>query len=261
MFFDTEQTASDLSFRLAGIPIRIHPFFWLVAVLFSPFLRSIDDMRTWLVGLAGWIAAWLLSFIIHEMGHALVVKKIFGADPKIVLYGFGGATVYQPFYRRVPNAGGRILISFAGPAAELLAVGALLLILALGGCHFIFTLDSFGPLPIPFLYPVEIVQFIMTPERPIQYGFGWFAYGMIWMGIFWSILNLLPIYPLDGGQMTRHFCQKISPAGGLAFSLKLSIVCALTMLAFCLREQNFFIAMFFGMFAYANFQELSCRRF
>ena len=66
-----------------------------------------------------WIAAWFLIFIIHEMGHALVIQRVFGANPWIILYGFGGAAIHQPYYKRIPGNGGRMLISFAGPGAAL----------------------------------------------------------------------------------------------------------------------------------------------
>ena len=260
MFGDTGTTAYDIRFRLFGIPVRIHPFFWMIAVLFFPMLGTMPDMRTWLCALIGWVGAWLLGFLVHEFGHALVLRNIFGASPWIVLFGFGGAAIHQPYYRRIPGRGGQMLIAFAGPGAELLAVTFLCGVLTLFGFKFFLAFDQIGPVPIPMLLSEDIGAMMVATTQPIRILFGWFLYGFLWLGVFWSIVNLFPIQPLDGGQIARQFCQKLDPRGGVRTSLILSLVCSAAIALFCLREQSFFAAMFFGFFAFANWQELSRRR-
>ena len=48
-------------------------------------------------GAAGWVAALLISFLVHELGHALTARRYFGAKPEITL-GIGrspsGASVF-----------------------------------------------------------------------------------------------------------------------------------------------------------------------
>lgn len=260
MFGDVSRTGYDLSFRLLGIPVRIHPLFWVVAILFSPFLSQMEDMKLWFSGLAGWVAAWLATFLVHELGHALVLKKIFGADPWIVLYGFGGAAIHQPYYRRRPGGGGRMLISFAGPGAELAAIGIVLTLFWLSGSPIEFHLDQIGPLPIPLAIPNRVIDMVHSTQ-PVQYFAGWFLFAFIWMGLFWGILNLLPIQPLDGGHLTREFFRSVNPRSGVRLSLFVSLSFALLMAVFCFMERNFFIALFFGFFAMTNYRELQSRPF
>lgn len=259
MFGIPRETAYDVKFRLFGIPFRIHPLFWAVAVLFSPFLRNFEDFYMLLAGLCGWILAWMLTFTIHELGHALVIKYVYGANPAIIFYGFGGLTVHQPFYKRIPSNGGRMLISFAGPLAQLSSTALLLGAFWVCGVEprLTDTVNRIGPIPIPMILPNWL--------PPLNYpmllnAYFYFMYGFIWMGIAWSVLNLLPIYPLDGGQIVRSFCQKLDSIGGVRTSLWISIICAIAMLAFAFRDGNQFIAIFFGIFAFQNFQELNMPR-
>lgn len=263
MFGETGKTRYDLSFRLWGIPIRIHPFFWLIAVLFSPFLRMgshAEDMRIVLLGLIAWTAAWFLIFIIHEMGHALVIQRVFGANPWIILYGFGGAACHQPYYKRIPGNGGRMLISLAGPGAALAAVTILLGALRLCGVPLEFGIDSFGPIPIPTVQPDFSPLLEKTASRGgllFLVAASVFVNSFVWMGLFWSVLNLLPIQPLDGGHIMREFCRYLDPRRGIATSLMISIVCSVLLLFYCLKEGNSFMAIFFGLFAWTNYQEMT----
>lgn len=129
----SKPSRGDLNFRLWGIPVQVTPFFWLFAIFFSPFIRmEMGNMRARLVALVAWCLAWFLTFLIHEFGHALVLQRIFGARPWVV-FGFGGWTLHDPFYRRLPGPWGRVLISFAGPASEILAALLTVGVLVLAG--------------------------------------------------------------------------------------------------------------------------------
>lgn len=261
MFGIPQTTAYDLNFRLFGIPVRVHPLFWVIAFLFSPLLRqNASDLRAMLFGFAGWLLAWFLTFLIHEFGHALVIQRLFGARPWIVFYGFGGLTVHEPFYRKIPGPWGKMLISFAGPGAQLLSVAALLGVFWLCGFRFeVSFVDALGPIPIPAVIPTSY-PFDLASHTYLRLCYVYFLFGFIWMGVVWSALNLLPIHPLDGGQIARQLFHKFSPRSGLTNSLILSICCALTLLAFSLRAGDNFIAIFFGFFAFMNFQELQAAR-
>ena len=45
---------------------------------------------------------------------------------------------------------------------------------------------------------------------------------LILINLFWGLVNLLPVYPLDGGQISRDVCSGLWPEGGVRFSLGLS---------------------------------------
>ncbi len=263
MFNDTGQTNYDVNFTLFKIPIRINPFFWLIALFFSPFLSmQIVNMRIWLIGLIAWMLAWLASFLIHEFGHALIIQRVYGARPWIILYGFGGLACHQPYYTRIPGPLGRILISFAGPAAELLAsIIVVLLVILLCGFQPYFTFDKLGALPIPLVTFNELYEWMTDSQNFLKIFFGWFIFSFLWMGFFWSILNLLPVHPLDGGNIAREFSIRMDPHKGLINSLWISIICSGTLAFFCILEGSIFAAFLFGYFAYNNYQELQGRNY
>lgn len=156
-------------FRLAGVPVRIEPFFWLGALLLG-----LDLADAGLV--AQWVAVVLVSLLVHEMGHALALR-VFGAPASIVLHGFGGFTLSNRRLGRVRS----IVVSLAGPLSALVLLGipmALVRDSSLGRdlqFDYLFSNSSFGWWPII-----------------------WFlAYVNVW----WSLANLLPIRPLDGGNV------------------------------------------------------------
>src|SRR4051794_32591762 len=74
-------TAYDLNFRVLGIPVRVHPLFWLVTVVLS----QSQDIRIVLL----WTACVFASILVHELGHGLMARN-FGGRPSIVLHSMGG---------------------------------------------------------------------------------------------------------------------------------------------------------------------------
>ena len=73
------ETQYDLRFRLFGIPIRVHPLFWLVMVLLSGQPDS-------LLGAGIFVLCALFSVLAHELGHGLTARLL-GYPPRgIVLY-------------------------------------------------------------------------------------------------------------------------------------------------------------------------------
>ena len=76
------------------------------------------------------------------------------------------------------------------------------------------------------------------------------------MNIWWGILNLLPILPLDGGRVTNEAFNICYPRGALQISLWLSLVVATAMAATGLITQpkNWFRILLFGSLAYSSLQ-------
>ena len=52
------------------------------------------------------------------------------------------------------------------------------------------------------------------------------------ISVVWGLVNLLPIYPLDGGQIAREIALWLTPREGIRYSLVLSIIAAVGMAAF-----------------------------
>ena len=151
-------------FRLFGIPITVLPWFWISLALIgsSRISDSSDVFKVILFVLAGFI-----SILVHELGHGLTIKK-FGAPTEIVLQAFGGFATYP---RNRFNRKQDFLVTAAGPAIQL-ALGGLILILYRNlSEEMTFTMGGH------FLYVLYLISFI------------------------WAIFNLVPVYPLDGGQL------------------------------------------------------------
>ncbi len=120
-----------------------------------------------------WVIIVFFSVLLHELGHALVAEK-YGLFPFIQLYSMGGLTI--PSRRLQLTHLQEIILSLAGPFAGFL----------LGGLVY---------LAARFLSPfTPVIVFQILSQ-------------VLWVNIGWGVLNLLPILPLDGGQVMRNLWQ------------------------------------------------------
>ncbi len=89
---------------------------------------------------------------------------------------------------------------------------------------------------------------------------------LVWVNSFWALMNLLPIWPLDGGMISRELFQWTLPESGTAISLIVSLIVAGALAVYSLigasghpliplLPGDFYMALFFGLFAVNNFQE------
>ncbi len=247
------------NFTLFGVPVCVMPSFWILCVLFSPFVSGYGGEGSWLFGLIGWSAAVLLSFLLHELGHALAARRLLGARPTIDLgigrgssgaFVFGGVTSWTPTFNASHKS--RAIVSAAGPCAALIGAVVLLLIAFLEGSSFSYTLEL-GFLPVVF--PTDWLIGVQS-SSPIRMAFSYFVYGFFWIGFFWSFVNLVPIFPLDGGQVLTSALVAKNGARGALLGLKISIACGVVVAALFLSEGSLFAAFFFFYLAYRNYQTL-----
>ncbi len=132
------------------------------------------------------------SILVHELGHALVATRVFGLGPaSILLHGFGGVTRF-----RAPQKSWQAFVTdLAGPSAGIV-LGLVALVIAL-----------VAPVPEPVALLLDTVATI---------------------NIFWSLFNLLPMLPLDGGNMLLHGLQTaIAPSTAMNVARGVSIVVAI----------------------------------
>ena len=117
-------TRYDLRFSVAGIPVRVHPLFWLIAILFGSSAGSI-------VSILSWVVAIFVSILIHELGHAFAMRR-YGQGSQIILHFAGGLTVPESIawgggYANIAiTANQQIFISLAGPFSGFLFAGLVL---------------------------------------------------------------------------------------------------------------------------------------
>ena len=246
MFFqEPPRTQYDLNFQIMGIPVRVHPLFWLLVTVLG-LSGSGDDSR----GLLIWIAVCFVSILVHEFGHALTIRY-FGWSPHVVLYSFGGLAIYNPSFspvgrggRRVRNSGAvQVVISLAGPGAGFLLAFLVLVLLAATGY------ESF----LPFFGRFWVIRegSSLSNQAVIQ-----LVHFLLYINIYWGILNLLPIYPLDGGQVSRELFLANSN-DGVRQSLILSLIAAAMIATFALVRGEVYLAFMFGYLAYMNYTQLS----
>ncbi|MHB8971177.1 MAG: site-2 protease family protein [Pirellulaceae bacterium] len=248
--FEPPRTAYDLRFQIAGIPVRVHPLFWLATLLLGSNSWRGDGAVDPDAGmkLLIWAGVMFVSILVHELGHSGVMRY-FGQSPRIVLHMLGGLAIadadfmYRRAARRTPQQ--QILISLAGPGAGfLLATLTAVLVTALGGE---FRLDFTDP---PFFYNYGLPD--STP-RPLQI---MIAYSLFF-NIFWGLVNLLPVLPLDGGQAARELLEMNDTRHGFVRSLQLSIIAAIVVaVAGWMYLDDWFMAFLFASLAASNYMTL-----
>jgi Zn-dependent protease len=236
VFFEPNRTQFDLNWRMFGIPVRVHPWFWLMALLLGWGTRAEGyDV------LLAWVACVFVSVLVHELGHVFM-GRAFGTHGYILLYSFGGLAVSSTNLR---NRWQRVAVLLAGPGAGFVLYGL-----------------------------VRALTWHGAPEDRSRLAYYAIEF-LLEINLYWGILNLLPIWPLDGGQISRELWQWLLPDNGVRIALGISMavagVLALNALqieyshrALPLLEQipvinragGLWLALFFGMFAFDSFQAL-----
>lgn len=130
-------------------------------------------------GLVSWVVIVFVSVLLHELGHALV-GRAFGLAPEIDLHGMGGLTSWTSGPRLGPFP--FILISLAGPLTGIV-LGAIVWALAVR---------------TPSLSPMAAVV----------------ADQFVSVNVYWGILNLIPMLPLDGGNVMARVLDLLTGGRG-----------------------------------------------
>lgn len=223
MFGTVTPTPFDLNFSLFGIPVRIHPFFWLVSVVMG---WDPDDFNSTLI----WVVCVFVSILIHEMGHALTANY-YGWRPHVVLYSFGGYAAYVPTWGHSTGRG--ILVTFAGPLAGFVFYG--------------------------LVFAVE--RLLITQGTHLPHYARIAFHDLEFINLWWGLVNLLPVYPLDGGQISRAALSHWRPRDGFDLSLKLSFAVAVGAAYWMFTRQNTYVALLFGLLAVDNLQQMQGPRY
>ena len=205
-----------LQFRLLGIPVTVQPWHWIMLGLFGAIIYNPTNKND-LLNVALFVLAGFVSVLVHEYGHALTGRR-YGTRPEIVLHGIGGVALFP--YARFTR-GQNILVSAAGPLIQIV-----LGVIALG---------------LLFLTPLPD-----TPIRTFIYLLGFFS-------ILWAVLNLIPVYPLDGGQIMMAIMGPHRRRLGLQISIGTAVIAGLGLF---LVLHSFIFPFFLGIMAYQNYQEL-----
>lgn len=241
---EPQTTRFDVHFKIGSIPVRVHPLFWLVSLVFGMIAVRGSGTHVF-VGVALWTAAVFISILMHELGHALMAKA-HGWPPRIVLHSMGGLAIYSPT-RQTRRAA--ILIDFMGPGAGFILGGLILAGVLLSG-HSVELIPGFGP------------RLGSGPDFRLGGGrLELFVVFMLYVNIFWGLINLLPVQPLDGGHIAKSIIEKFRPRDAWPLALKLGIgTAAAVAIAAMFVTGDPWIAIMFGLLGYNNYQMLSALR-
>ena len=164
-------------FKLFGIQVYLH-WTWFLVAIYGFQVRRADYTS------AIWPALEYLSLfmivLMHEFGHALACRSVGGQAERIMLWPLGGVAFVNP-----PQRPGAVLWSIvAGPLVNLLLV------------------------------PVTVAAFLIVENSNLKSpDVHNFVLALIWVNGVLLAFNLLPIYPLDGGQILRALLWFILGAG------------------------------------------------
>ena len=173
-------------FRLAGVDLYLHWSWFLVAIYE---IQGRDGRYTSIVWSIAEYLALFLIVLMHEFGHAMACRSVGGKADTILLWPFGGVAYVNPPQR---------------PGATLWSIAA-------------------GPLVNVALMPVLYVAMVMSRSAladtmPDVYQF---VRAVFWIDVILFVFNMLPIYPLDGGQILRSVLWFVM---GRARSLMVAVV-------------------------------------
>jgi len=190
--------AAAPGFRLAGIPVKVQPVFLILIVFLGLFYPP--------TFIATWVVIATVSVLVHEFGHAFAFRA-FGLKPSITLHAMGGLTSASGDSSSPKFTPGRsIVTSFAGPLSALVLFGLPALWYA----------SRYGLDPwVGF----KATRASLTPTQII-------VGQIVYVNVGWSILNLLPVLPLDGGNITASVCELVVPTKGRRVASVLSILFA-----------------------------------
>jgi Zn-dependent protease len=156
-------------FTLAGIGVYIHWLWFLVAIYSIQYRTHEYSSMIWNA------AEYLTLFLIvltHEFGHQLACRSVGGQTHDIVLWPLGGVAYVTPPQR---------------PGAQLWSIAA-------------------GPLVNVALFPVFSVLSLLSSHLGWQETFpdaDKYLQSVWLINLVLLIFNMMPVYPLDGGQILR----------------------------------------------------------
>ena len=176
-----------ISFTLFRVQVAIHPSLWVMLLLLSALFTGFS---AGVPGVALFAVALFFCLLMHEMGHSLVGRCLGGGQPQIYLTWLGADSCNEN--ARLTRTQG-ILMTAAGPLASLLPVVLIVIILS---CMLGHPVDAFAV--VGGLLQGQISSDLMEMYPPMVMVF---ALYLVQISIWWSLLNLLPVFPLDGGQI------------------------------------------------------------
>ncbi len=195
---------------IAGIPVRVE---WTFLVIIAVLGLSPEIPLNLTVA---WVAIAFISVLVHELGHAFMFRR-FGVESSITLTGFGGFTAPRRPLRERKQV---IAVSLAGPLTTFILFG----------------------IPTLVLFQSDWATGDLNRETLVLM--------LLLINVGWSLLNLLPILPLDGGHVVEQLVGSRT-----AHIVSIAVAAPAALWAFSVNQP--FAAVFAVLFAVQNAAALS----
>jgi Zn-dependent protease len=173
-------TGSLGSFRLMGVPIRLH--FTFVLLLIFLIFTGLGSNQSGL-NYALYLIALFASVLAHEFAHAAVGHRYGIRTVEIVMFPIGGVSRLQ----RVAKPNEEFWIAFAGPLANLLISSGL-----------------FAWIYANHLTMSPVVAFIDPSDANV-------VERIAEANLILAAFNIIPAFPMDGGRMLRAVLARFKP--------------------------------------------------
>jgi Zn-dependent protease len=198
-----------------------------------------------------WSAAIFVSILVHELGHA-VVMRYYGMQSRMILYHFGGLAVGSNFgrwngaRRGSLKARDSLLIAAAGPAAQLALAGCVYAV----GCYLgmLMELDWL----LQYYFSIEPPDVQAPRSAAVHAMFN----SLVTPSVLWALLNLLPILPMDGGNILLNTLLLSKNSDPQRNAHLISIFVAVLVAIYCFQSGNPMLTMMCLVFAAINWQQL-----
>ncbi|MEO7165817.1 MAG: site-2 protease family protein [Spartobacteria bacterium] len=195
-------------FKVAGIEVFLHWSWFLVAIYEVQVWRSMFTSPFWAALL--YVGLFVLVTM-HEFGHALACRQVGGQANRIVLWPLGGIAFVSP----PPRAGAMLWSIAAGPLINLLLV------------------------PILTFAEHTAVRAGWAASSPDAFR----VLHLLWqINLGLLLFNLLPIYPLDGGQIVRALLWfPLGQIRSLFIATAIGFVGGALLIGFAFYQRSFWI--------------------
>ena len=154
---------------LFGIPVRVHFTFLFLVLLVGAVLAGTGESAVLAVST---LTAVFGCLVLHELGHALVARRLGIGTREIVLLPIGGITRFSG----IPSGSAELLIAAAGPAVNLAVAVVLAGLITVMGLPWDLVSENW--------MASLLVRLVLA--NTLIFGF-----------------NLLPAFPMDGGRILR----------------------------------------------------------
>ncbi len=236
--------------RYFGIDVRLHvifPVFVVIMLLISAGAPDRGDAApVGMAVMAGLLACLFIVVLVHEFGHCFACRSTGGRADEILMWPLGGLAYCHPPQRWTAH----FITVAGGPVVNVAICLVLIPLLGLATGRWLGVAVPNPVSPFGGLYAAEV------SGSPVLSG----LYLLNYVSFVLLLLNLLPMYPMDGGRLMQSILwSKYGYVRSMRFTIRAGYIAALLLgiAAFPLGSVMLFaIAVFGGVTCYHTYRQL-----